>query len=154
MKFSTREDLEMPHDAVFAHVSDFNAIERQFLRRGAGVVRRAEGPVVVGATWDVTFTWRGKTRNVVMRLAALDPPNSYRVLTESAALEAETLVDVVPLTPKRTRLAVSVDVSAKTLTGRLLLQSFKLGKTSLDRQFKDKIAAYAKTLVARHAAGS
>ncbi|NND18267.1 MAG: SRPBCC family protein, partial [Silicimonas sp.] len=39
MKISTREDISVPIEDVFAAVSDFGAIERLFQRRGIVIER-------------------------------------------------------------------------------------------------------------------
>jgi len=37
MKFAAREDIEAPIEYVFSQISDFPALERSALRRGADV---------------------------------------------------------------------------------------------------------------------
>ena len=39
MKFSTREDVEVPIDQTFGIICDFDAYERSAMRRGAEVLR-------------------------------------------------------------------------------------------------------------------
>lgn len=149
MKFSTREDIDAPIDHVFQAVTDFEAYERQALRRGADVKRLDDGPVKVGSTWDVAFSFRGKERQVKATLAAMDP-QGLKVEAVSPNLEGETLVELVPLSPQRTRLAIGIDMRAKTLTARLMLQSLKLAKASLNQRFKKRVADFAEDTEARY----
>ena len=154
MKFSDREDIEAPIEHVWSQVSDFGFYERQALRRGADVRRVDQGPVRQGSGWDVAFTFRGKDRRLQARLSELDAPNLMRLDVESQGIDAVTLVELVPLAPGRTRLAVSIEMSAKSLSARLLLQSLKLAKANLTRRFKRRVADFAQEIEARYKPGA
>lgn len=143
MKLSTREDLEAPIDFVFARLSDFAAFERRALRSGAQVLRQGTGDVQVGTIWDVDFTFRGRERSVKATLAQLDPPNALKVDSISDGIIAVTDVELVALSPARTRVIVGFEMRARTLTARLLLQSLKLAKTKLSKRFKARVLDYA-----------
>lgn len=146
MKFSTREDIEAPIDHVFAKLSDFSGFERLALRRGAQVKRIGDGPVGVGAQWDVSFKLRGRERKMHATLAALHPPEMYRFDAVSGGMSGQTLVELVALSPRRTRLLVGIDLRARTLTARLLLQSMKLAKARLAKKFKARVLEYAEDI--------
>jgi len=150
MKFSTREDIEAPIDHVFAAVTDFSAFERQALRRGAEVRRVDQGPVQLGSAWDVAFQFRGKDREMRATISTFDPPNALVVDTSAAGIDGVTNVELMPLSPHRTRIAVSIDLSAKTLSARLLLQSLKLAKNTLTKRFKSRIAEQAEAIEDRY----
>jgi hypothetical protein len=143
MKFSTREDIEAPVDYVFGQISDFGAFERQALRRGADVRRLDNGPYVKGSAWDVAFKFRGKDRQLRGTLRIFDAPNMYQIDVTSPNLEGVSLVELVPLSPHRTRIAVSIEIGAKTLAARLMLQSLKLAKSNLTNRFKKRVADFA-----------
>jgi len=115
MKFSTREDIEAPADFVFGAVSDFAAFERQALRRGADVRRVDQGPVVVGSAWDIAFQFRNKDRRMRATVTTLDAPNALVVDSVASGIDGITKVELVALSPKRTRIAVSIELSAKKL---------------------------------------
>lgn len=142
MKFSSREDIEAPIDHVWQRVSDFAAFERQAMRRGADVRRVDGGPVVVGSAWDVAFTFRGKDRKMKAVLTSLEAPNLMTLDTVASGIDGVTTLELVPLSPKRTRLAVSIELSAKSLAARLMLQSLKLAKANLTNRFKKRVADY------------
>lgn len=73
MNFSAREDIEAPIEFVFGRVSDFEALERRALRRGAEVERTDKlsepGP---GMGWRMAFTLRGKRRKMKVEMVSYD----------------------------------------------------------------------------------
>lgn len=150
MKFSTREDIEAPIDYVFDRVTDFAAFERRALRQGAEVNRRDDGEIGVGTVWDVAFKFRGRDRKVAAKLVVLDRPNAMQIESASDGLDAITIVELVALSQARTRVLVSLDLKAKTLTARLLLQSLKLAKTKISKRFKARVLDYAEDIEDRY----
>lgn len=147
MKFSTRQDIEAPIDYVFARASDFAGFERQAMRRGADVKRLgSDGAVAEGTQWDIAFKFRGKDRQMRAEIETLDNPNLIVIDTQSSGVDGVTRLEMVALSPKRTRIAVSIDISPKTLSARLLVQSLKLAKASLTSRFSGRVESFAKTV--------
>lgn len=152
MQFSNREDIEAPAEFVFEQVTDFTVFERQALRRGADVRRKDATPGAgVGSSWDVTFKFRGKDRQISIEVTDFDAPNSYTLATRSGGVTGETVVELVPLSRSRTRLSVKTDLAAHGLTARLLLQSLKLAKANLNQRMATRIASYALDIQERYA---
>lgn len=144
MIFTTREDIEAPIAFVFQRVTDFGNYEKQALRRGADVRRTDDAPVPQeGSGWDIVFKYRGKDRKLHAVLTQLDEPNMLVLNTVSGGIESVAKVELVPLSPARTRVAVTLDITAKTLAARLLLQSVKLAKSNLTKRFKARVAEFA-----------
>lgn len=147
MKFVAHEDVEAPIEFVFDQMSDFPAIERSALRRGAEVQRVDNGPdKVPGMAWDVAFDLRGKRREMMLELAEIDPPNGIVVSSRSPNMGGQMLVDLVALSRARTRISLEIEMKPKTLSARLLVQSMKLARSNLTRRFKGRVADYAKDL--------
>jgi hypothetical protein len=151
MKFSSKEDIEAPIGEVFAMLSDFEAYERSAIRRGIEVQRLNEtAPGTPEVAWDAKFILRGKQRNVKLNLADFEPPNAMRFEAISQGLEGTFTLDLLALSPGRTRMAVALDLAPKTLSARLLVQSLKLAKSNLSKRFKGRVADYAKQMEDRH----
>ncbi len=145
MKFSAREDIEAPINLVWAQVTDFSGLERQMLRRGADVKRVDAGrPAVVGSAWDVAFTFRSRERRVHATVARIEAPTDLVIDLAANGLNGTTTVEIVALSPQRTRLSMSIELSAKSLSARLLLQSLKLARANLTNRFKKRVADFAK----------
>ena len=144
MKFSTREDIEAPIEHVWASVTRFQRFERQLLRRRAEVVRSdAAGQPGPGTEWTVTFEYRGKPRTVEAKVTEFDRPHAMRLSSHSGGVEGLVSIDLVALSPRRTRLQVGVELTATNLSARLLLQSLKFAKSNLNKRFTDRIYEFA-----------
>lgn len=154
MKFSAREDIEAPISFVFAQVSDFAAFERRAMRQGAQVARRSEGAVTQGDVWDIGFQFRGRDRKVAATLTQLDPPNALQIEGASDGLSGITQIDLIALSQTRTRVLVSFDLRAKTLSARLLLQSLKLAKTKMTKRFEGRVLDFSEDIEDRYRRGA
>jgi len=153
MKFSTRQDIEAPINYVFDRTSDFDALERQAMRRGIEVSRADDlGRTQCGMRWNVVFPYRGKSRKIQGELAVFDSPNSYLIQSVSGGVEADFDVEFLPLSRNRTRMIAGLQLSPKTLSARLLVQSLKLAKSSLDERFATRIAQFSNDVQNRYAA--
>lgn len=152
MELTTREDIEAPIDFVFAQVTDFNAFERQALRRGASVRRSdTRADKGVGMTWEVSFTFRGKEREMRAELTRFDPPNGFEIEMRSGGLTGTTLVDLVAQSRSRTRLSIKTQMVANGLTARLLLQSLKIARANLTNRLSTRVATFSRDLETRYA---
>ena len=151
MKFSTRQDLELPLETVFAELCNFETFERAAMRRGVDVVRTKEPvPAGEGSAWDVSFSFRGRARNASLEVVTCDVDDGLQIAADSDGLEATTEVDLVALSPNRTRILIGIEMLPKTIAARLMIQSMKLAKRTLDQRFKTRVGEFAATLENRH----
>lgn len=152
MNFTAQEDIEAPIDHVFSQVTDFAALERSALRRGAEVQRVVDKPEPgPGMTWDTAFMLRGKRREMTVELTEFDAPNGVVLMARSPNIKGKLAVDLVALSPKRTRLNLSLDIEPKTLAARLMLQSLKLARSNLNKRLKKRLKDFARDLEERGA---
>jgi len=151
MKFSTKEDVEAPIDAVFAMLCDFETFERAAMRRGAEVQRTDNKPVPgVGVGWRSAFNMRGKRRQVDIEMITFEKPSEMAFECTSQGLLTLMSIELVALSKNRIRIMITLDIKPLNLSARLLVQSLKLAKTSLTKKYKLRIAEFAKTLEDRH----
>lgn len=150
MKFSAKEDVEAPIEFVFQEITDFAAIERSILRRGAEVQRvdslKSPGP---GMKWDASFRYRGRLREVNIELTQMDPPNGIVIGSRSPNMGGQMIIDLVALSRGRTRMNVEIEIEPKTLAARLLVQSMKLARGKLTKRFRKRVAEHAEELESR-----
>lgn len=151
MKFSTKEDLEVPIASVFDMLSDFDGFERLALQRGAEVTRVVEFPEPsAGMKWKVVAVVRGRQRVFDVTLSSYDGPNQMLFDIESPNFQGSFLAELVSLSPRRTRMRLELDLRPQTLSARLLMQSARLAKKTLNRRYKTRIAHFASDLEERH----
>ncbi|WP_281968513.1 SRPBCC family protein [Roseovarius nanhaiticus] len=151
MIFTTREDIEAPIDFVFAQLSDFAAIERSILRRGAEIQRKLDHtPPAAGMIWDTSFQMKGKRRQLEVTLVTFEPPAMMRFEGIGKSLTGDLVVELVALSRGRTRVALTCELKAKNLSARLMLQSLKLARGNVTKRFEMRVASYAKELEERY----
>lgn len=151
MKFSTREDVSVPIEHAFAMVSDFEGFERAALRRGAEVSRadrlRGKAP---GMIWKIAFDWRHKRRRLVAELTDYIAPTHLRVEAEGAAVTGFIALELIALSPRRTRIQVELEFRPKTLAARLYIQSLRLTRGRQTARFRTRVAEFARRIERGH----
>ncbi len=155
MELSTREDIDAPIDWVWARVTDDVAFERIALRRGAEVQRQDKGSgFIEGASWVMSFRYRGRDRQLEAKVDRVDGPSTWSVTTLSGGIDGVTKLELVAMSKTRTRIILETRLSARTLSARLLLQSLKLAKSGVLKRFRDRVAAFADDLEKRYRDGT
>lgn len=155
MKFSTRKDIEAPAEFVFSQISDFEGLERQAMRRGIEVTRKAQNqPRDVGAGWTLKVPFRGKLRDLEAEIIDFDAPNALSAAAQSGGLNMEVTAELVPLSTQRTRITFGYDVRPQTLSARLLVQSVKFAKTTLQKRFEKRVSTFCNHLSAQYTEGA
>lgn len=152
MKFSNRHDIEAPIDFVFARAVDFDAHAKQALRRGVEVDRTDDqitsGP---GMCWDIRFPFRGKLRTVRGNLCEFETPHSFLIQSVSGGIEAEFDVEFLALSRNRTRIRTGLQLSPKSISAKLLVQSLRFSKSNLDQRFDKRVRQFASDIQDRYA---
>ena len=144
MKFSSREDIEVAAEQVFAALTDFPALELTAMRRNIEL-RRLDGLVVPGngMSWEIRFGLRGKKRMLVASVSEFGAPERLSFEASSPNYEMTLTLVLMALSKKRTRLTVAMEVRPRSPTARLMLQSARLAKASLARRYGDRVKMLA-----------
>ena len=148
MKFSTREDIEAPAEYVFAQVTDFASFERKALRHGAQVTRsdQDQGAPKAGSEWKIAFKFRGRSRTLEAKLTEITSPVGYQVAGIADGMTIRTGIELVALSPTRTRILVGIELRSKSFTARLVLESMKLAKAKLNKRFRARVVEFAEDI--------
>lgn len=147
MEFTAKVDIEAPLDKIFAEISDIEKLERRAMRRGVQVTRMDENQIMRdGAAWRARIPFRGKGRDVDVRLVRFNAPEEMVFESTVGGLEAQTRIDCVALSRSRTRLRVHSVLMPRTLSARLLVQSLKLGRGRIDRGIDKALARFGAEL--------
>lgn len=150
MKLSSREDIQAPIDEVYAQIIDANSIERGLLRRGVEVRRDGtHDQLSAGDEWAASFTFRGRQRNVTAVIRDLRDNERLAAVLTSGGIEVVSVLDLIALSKDRTRMELSTNIKPKSLSARVLVQSLKLTRGSVERKFNRRFADAAATLEAR-----
>lgn len=152
MKFSNRVDVALPADRLFAQLTDIPALERAALKKGV-VMRRLDSLTDKGAglSWEVGFRLRGKPRQMAVEVTRYDAPVRIEYCGLSAGFEVRLVLEFTALAPRRSRMSTLLEIKPRTLGGRLLLQSARLGRAKLDRRYDERIKSFLRDLESRAA---
>ncbi|QFU09713.1 Polyketide cyclase / dehydrase and lipid transport [Rhodobacteraceae bacterium THAF1] len=147
MKFSSRTEIDAPPTVVFERLSDFERIESLARERGVKVERLddgSEGPS--DARWRIDFDYRGRSRSCDAAIAAYVPGEQIAGRGELEGLSIFGNVELVEYDPGKTRMFCTVDLKPSSMRARLLVQSLKLAKGTLDRRFAKRLNQFGKRL--------
>lgn len=147
MKFSTRQDTNLPAESLFRAISDFDSLARILSRRGASV-RRTDGLATsgVGMAWLIGFDYRGRSRELTLEVTGFRPPELVELQGNSDQFDVSVQMTVVALTKAKSRLIFETVLLPRGLKARLILQTVKLGKPQLDRKFAKRVAEFVDSL--------
>jgi carbon monoxide dehydrogenase subunit G len=144
MRLSSKQDIEAPLAFVFNALEDFDGWERAALRRGADVSRTdALRQVAPGMAWSVKFAFRGKDRDLALKLTEVDRPTRLGFSGTGSSMEGVAALDMLELGARRTRMTLTMEILPRTLAARLLLQSLKLAGGKLAKRLDQRMAQLA-----------
>jgi hypothetical protein len=153
MKLTAKYDMEAPAAFVFGQLIDFDGWERAAMRRGADVMRTDKlAQIGPGASWGANFRYRGKPREVTIRLDTLTPISTLGLTGISKLADGVMVVEVLNLGASRTRLDVRLEIKPKTIAARIYVQSLRLARARVERSFAQRIAQLAAEIDDRHRA--
>ncbi|KIC21577.1 SRPBCC family protein [Leisingera sp. ANG-Vp] len=145
MEFQSKEDIEAPIAEVFGAIADFELLERSALRRGIEVQRIGDAArPESGLAWDLNFSFRGKQREARLTLDGYTPVTGLVLTGSGSGIDGRMEIELLALSPQRTRMSAGLKLKPSSLTGRLLVQSMKLARSNLTRRFKLRLADYAR----------
>jgi Polyketide cyclase / dehydrase and lipid transport len=140
MKLTAKTDIEAPASMVYASLIDHDWWEREVTRRGVEVERPAGSPASgVGAAWRLTVPFRGKVRKLLVRVEEMTPEARLVFAVDGQTVEGSSLIEVLPMSPRRTRLRLSLEVKPKTLSARLFLNTLRLAKGKVQARLEKRV---------------
>lgn len=155
MKLSTQEDTDVPIAEVFKMLCDFEHYEKTAQRRGADVTRVGGwSEPARGNTWSARIDLNGKARQFELELSRFEPPQEMVFDMTSKGLSGVLGLELIALSRTRTRLVVGFELRPVSLQARLLVQSMKLGKSTLTSKYKQRVAGYVAEMQERYTRGA
>lgn len=147
MNFVSKEEIELPIEATFREITDFEPFERSAQRRGVTLRRTDDLPEPgIGMGWHARFTLRGHDRDMSVRLVEYCPPKGFVMTACSPPVTARMNVDLFAVSQARTRLSVDLSLTGQGLAGRLMMQPFKLIHATLGTRFRGWVAEYVRDI--------
>ncbi len=141
MKLTAKTDLDAPAGFVYATLADHAAWERDAAQRGIDVERPADMPLTgLGAGWRVRVPFRGQPVAILLRLEQQVPPERLGVALQSQAIEGNFVLNVIELSQRRTRLQLVMEVKARTIAARLLLNTLSLARGRVTARVEKRVA--------------
>jgi hypothetical protein len=141
MKFKVSEDVDAPADITFARFTDFSGIEAEVKGRGTELARIGNWQqATVGCGWRGSAKIRGRVRPVTSEISAIDEEKRCEIRTTIGGMEALYEMTFLTLRPDMTRVQVTLDLSANTLSARLALQTLKLARGRVMQRLQGLLA--------------
>lgn len=129
MKLTAKTDLDAPIGFVFECLSDHPTWEREAAERGIDVERPADMPMSgLGAGWLIRLPFRGKVVKILLRMTGMARDQNLGFDYQSNSIEGDLGLSVMSLSPRRTRLHLTIDIRPRTLAARLFLNTLRLGR--------------------------
>lgn len=151
MKLTAKTDLEVPAAAVFAVLIDHASWEREAIRNGVEVERPPGSPASgVGAEWRIRGHFRGKARKVQIKIEEMSQDQRLALGIDSPSMEGTTRLEVMVLSPRRSRLRVDLEVKPKTLAARLFINTLRLAKGRVQAKFETRLGQFGARIKERY----
>jgi len=129
MQFKISEDVDAPIGLVWSTFTDFSGFEEQVRGRGAELTRIGNwAQAHEGAEWRGTVSIRGKQRTVTSKIIRLESEEVCTIDSRIGVMDCAYEMNFSTLTPEITRVGLVLNLSADSLTARLLLQTLKLAR--------------------------
>jgi hypothetical protein len=104
----------------------------------------------VGAGWRIKLRFRGRIRNVLVRLDEMVQDDRIAYSFEGQALFGTTELETKALSPRRSRLKVSIDARPKTLAARLFLNTLRLARRKAEERMEKRVGQLAARIEDRY----
>lgn len=137
MKLTAKTDIEVPAAFVFATLIDNTSWEREAVRNGVEVERPPGTPANgVGAEWRIRGHFKGKARKALIRIEELAADQRLALGIDSPSMEGNSRIEVMVLSPRRSRVRMDLEVKPKTLAARLFINTMRLAKGRVQGRFE------------------
>ncbi|CAN1555433.1 hypothetical protein MCELHM10_02366 [Paracoccaceae bacterium] len=154
MKLTAKTDLDAPAGFVYACLADHAAWERDAAQRGIEIERPVDMPLSgLGAGWLVKVPFRGQPVAILLRLEQQVPPERLGFAMQSKAIEGDFVLNVIELSPRRTRLQLVMEVKARTIAARLLLNTLTLARGRVQARVEKRVRQIGAMILDRHLRG-
>jgi uncharacterized protein YndB with AHSA1/START domain len=147
MNLETTYDLDAPAEYIFQRITDHADFEALLMGYGANIERLDdETSLNVGMKWAIDGVFRGKQRQVEVALTSLTDNELVSYQSESKDVNAVVDMKLDALSAQKTRFSVDLKPKANTISARLILQSAKLARKTLEKRINRRFADFCQRL--------
>lgn len=147
MRFSVSDDVALPRDRVFETLSDFDLLAQRAGKLGQRIDRvDPPGPISIGSCWNTDVKFHGLKRPATVRVSELRPPEGFVLAGQSEGVAVTVELSLAALDGDTTRLRLVTDIHPRNLTGRMLVRTAKLMKSTLEGRYKDRVRAFLRRI--------
>jgi carbon monoxide dehydrogenase subunit G len=140
VKFRVADDVEAPIDWVWEGFTDFAAIEADIRARDAELSRAGDWKeAALGVAWRGSVPVRGKVRTIEARISGFVPEEHLLVGSRVGGMDCTYEVVFAPLSAEVTRVSVTLELKASTLSARLLLQTLKIARRKVIQRLEGAV---------------
>jgi hypothetical protein len=147
MKIAARQDVALSAGALFDAMARHPPVE-QFGGSAGIAVERLDDLTAPGRgmRWRLRFAYLGRDYETVTRLTRFERAEAMEFEGAAGGLTTRWQLDLIPLSPAVTRLALTVEPRAGNLAGRALLQGLKLRRARIEDGLASVLGDYARRL--------
>lgn len=155
MRLKAIHQIKAPKDYVFERISDFDSFER-YIHEIGGTADRTDDVAGIqpGMSWHISGTFRKKHREVDLTLDHFHPSDKIKYAVETENMNAAIFFELSDTAAGETELALFIDPEARNISARLVLQSVKLAKKTIEKRITSRIEAFGNRIEADYKASS
>lgn len=140
MRLKSTHVINAPKDYVFDRISDFDSFERYIHEQGGTAERTDDvAGIQVGMSWHISGTFRKKNRKVDMTLDHYYPSDKMKYAVETENMNASIFFELSEIAPGQTEMSLFIDPEARNISARLILQSVKLAKKTIEKRITTRV---------------
>ena len=135
MKFNYKSTIKVPVEFAYAKATDFEKFESE----GFGNMSKFDpvGDVKapkIGARWKVQSEFQGRQRKFALELRELLKNEAVILGNGSDKFDVEARFRFKKIDDQNTDFEFEIDSSAKTITGRLIMQTMQLARSRIEKK--------------------
>ncbi len=135
MKFDYKTTINVPVEYAFARLTDFDKFEKE----GFGNISKFTpvGDISapnIGAKWKVRSEFQGRQRSYALQLRKLVANETVVLGNGSDKFDVEACFGLSKMDSTKTNFTFELNASAKTITGRLIMQTMQLARSRIEKK--------------------
>lgn len=151
MKFDYSRIIDVPVGFAFDQATDFNKFEAVGIGSMSPFVPTGDiRAPQIGARWKITSEFQGRDRRYSLELRELVKNERVVLGNGSQKFDVEAVFTFTPAQNEATLFGFAFEASAKTITGRLILQTLQLARGRIEGKMSESFDKMATEIESSH----